>query len=257
MHRLQSGLPRSPSPASSPPAWSTRALATDDPHDRPGDRRRKHVAVVGAGPAGLAAATTAAGRGHHVTLFEADDRIGGQFNLAKQIPGKGVPRDAALFRARLEETGVDVKLGTRVTAGDLTAYDVVLVATGVTRASPTSGRRPPKVVTYLQVLRDHVPVGERVAIAGAGGIGFDVAEFLTRPGRAEPWHPGVQRQWGSTPRMPRPAASVAQPLSGRRGRLPFCSARTKGRCGTGKDDRLDPPHPAQASWRGDGAGRGL
>ena len=160
---------------------------------------RKHVAVVGAGPAGLAAATTAAGRGHHVTLFEADDRIGGQFNLAKQIPGKEEFHETLrYFEHELEETGVDVKLGTRVTAGDLTAYDVVLVATGVTpRVPDVEGVDHPKVVTYLQVLRDHVPVGERVAIMGAGGIGFDVAEFLTQAGPSGAMAPEVfNAEWG-------------------------------------------------------------
>ena len=159
----------------------------------------KRVAVVGAGPAGLACATTASRRGHQVTLFEADDQIGGQFNLAKQIPGKEEFAETLRYFGReLEETGVDVRLGERATAADLTAYDVVVLATGVTPRIPdVEGVDHPKVVTYLDVLRDKVPVGEKVALMGAGGIGFDVAEYLTQNGPSGAVAPEVfNAEWG-------------------------------------------------------------
>ncbi|MCA0336691.1 MAG: NADPH-dependent 2,4-dienoyl-CoA reductase [Actinobacteria bacterium] len=184
---------------------------------------RKRIAVVGAGPAGLACATAAAGRGHEVTLFEADDQIGGQFNIAKQVPGKEEFHETLRYFGReLEATGVDVRLGTRATAADLTAYDVVVLATGVTPRIPdVEGVDHPKVVTYLQVLRDKVPVGEKVALMGAGGIGFDVAEYLTQSGPSGAVAPEVfNAEWGidtsyadrgglATPAPERPARQVA------------------------------------------------
>ncbi len=146
----------------------------------------RRIAVVGSGPGGLACAVTAAQRGHDVTLFESDDQIGGQFTLAAQIPGKEEFRETLrYFRNALADAGVNVKLGTRVRAADLAGYDSVVLATGVTPRIPTiPGIDHPKVVTYLQVLRDHVPVGDTVAILGAGGIGFDVAEYLTQSGES-------------------------------------------------------------------------
>ncbi|MFJ9895672.1 FAD-dependent oxidoreductase [Streptomyces sp. NPDC091280] len=144
-------------------------------------RLSKRVAVVGAGPAGLASAVTAAERGHRVTLYDAASEIGGQLNVARQVPGKQeFDETLRYFRTRLAEHGVDVRLNTPVTAGDLADYDEIVVATGVTPRTPDiPGVDHPSVVGYLDVLRDRVPVGERVAILGAGGIGFDVAEFLT------------------------------------------------------------------------------
>ncbi|MFJ8649454.1 FAD-dependent oxidoreductase [Streptomyces sp. NPDC093546] len=162
-------------------------------------RLRKRVAVVGAGPAGLACAVSAAERGHDVTLFDAADEIGGQLNIAKRVPGKEeFDETLRYFRTRLAEHGVDVRLGTYATAESLAGYDDVVVATGVTPRTPAiDGVDHASVVSYLDVLRDGAPVGERVAIIGAGGIGFDVAEFLTDGGEGASRDPETYfRQWG-------------------------------------------------------------
>ena len=149
---------------------------------------KKRVAVVGAGPAGLAASTTATRRGHDVTLFEADADVGGQFNIAKQIPGKEEFYETLrYFRNELKDAGVKTRFNTRVTADDLIkeGFDEVILATGVTpRTPPIDGIDHPKVLSYLDVLRDKKPVGKAVAVIGAGGIGFDVAEYLTHEGES-------------------------------------------------------------------------
>lgn len=151
-------------------------------------RQRKRIAVVGAGPAGLSAATVAAQRGHAVTLFDALERIGGQFNIAMRIPGKEeFAETIRYFGRQLALTGVELRLGQRVTREELVAagYDDVIVATGVTMRRPRiEGVAHPKVLSYLDVLRDRAPVGPRVAIIGAGGIGFDTAEFLVHDANA-------------------------------------------------------------------------
>lgn len=164
-------------------------------------RLRKRVAVVGAGPAGLACAVSAAERGHAVTLFDAASEVGGQLNVARKVPGKEeFDETLRYYRAQLELHGVDVRLNTPVSAADLTpdAYDEVVVATGVTPRTPEiAGLDHPSVVGYLDVLRDGAPVGERVAIVGAGGIGFDVAEYLTDSGDKASQDPATYfRQWG-------------------------------------------------------------
>ena len=144
----------------------------------------RSVAVVGAGPAGLAAATTAASRGHAVTLFDRATEIGGQFNMAKQIPGKEEFEETLrYFRTQLELTGVTMELGREVDAGDLSSFDSVVLATGVhPRQIELPGIDHPKVLSYVDVLKHKVEVGARVAIIGAGGIGFDVAEYLAHQG---------------------------------------------------------------------------
>ncbi|MFD8750283.1 FAD-dependent oxidoreductase [Kitasatospora sp. NPDC059577] len=166
---------------------------------------RKRVGVVGAGPAGLAFAVSAAERGHDVTLYDAADAIGGQLDVARRIPGKEeFDETLRYYRTRLAELGVTLRLGATATAGQLAAegYDDVVLATGVTPRTPADipGIDHPSVVGYLDVLRDGAPVGERVAILGAGGIGFDVAEFLTDQGDEASLNPPVFRaKWGIDP----------------------------------------------------------
>ena len=162
-------------------------------------RRRKRVAVVGAGPAGLACAVSAAERGHDVTLYDAAGEIGGQLNVARKVPGKQeFDETIRYFRTQLQDHGVDVRLNTRVVAEDLAGFDEVDVATGVSPRTPDiPGVDHPSVVGYLDVLRDGAPVGDRVAILGAGGIGFDVAEYLTDAGDKASEDPATYfRSWG-------------------------------------------------------------
>ncbi|MBK3531442.1 oxidoreductase [Streptomyces rubiginosohelvolus] len=162
-------------------------------------RTRKRVAVVGAGPAGLACSVTAAERGHAVTLFDTADEIGGQLNVARRVPGKEeFDETLRYFRTRLAELDVDVRLSTRAGTGTLDGFDEIVLATGVEPRTPAiPGTDHPNVVSYLDVLRDGAPVGDRVAIVGAGGIGFDVAEFLTDGGDAASLDADTFfRQWG-------------------------------------------------------------
>ncbi|MFD7712878.1 FAD-dependent oxidoreductase [Streptomyces sp. NPDC059785] len=162
-------------------------------------RLRKRVAVVGAGPAGLACAVHAAERGHEVTLYDAASEIGGQLNVARKVPGKQeFDETIRYFRTQLGEHGVRLRLNTRVTAADVTGYDEIVIATGVSPRTPDiPGVDHPSVVGYLDVLRDGAPVGDRVAVLGAGGIGFDVAAYLTDGGDKASEDPATYfRHWG-------------------------------------------------------------
>ncbi|CAI8309316.1 MAG: 2,4-dienoyl-CoA reductase [NADPH] [Flavobacterium sp. SCGC AAA160-P02] len=148
----------------------------------------KKIAVVGAGPAGLAAATIAAQRGHQVTLFDADKEVGGQFNIAKLIPGKEEFYETIrYFKKQIELHNVEVKLNTIVTEVDINTSDFeeVIIATGIKPRTPNiKGIDHEKVLSYLDVLKYKKPVGQRVAIIGAGGIGFDVSEYLLHEGNS-------------------------------------------------------------------------
>jgi 2,4-dienoyl-CoA reductase (NADPH2) len=158
-------------------------------------RAAKRVAIVGGGPAGLATAVSAAERGHDVTLFEANDEIGGQFRLAMQIPGKEeFAETLRYFRRRMEVLGVNVKLATRATPELLSGYDEVVVATGVAPRTPSiPGIDHAKVVSYPDAITGRVAIGGKVAVMGAGGIGFDVTELLAHtPETVEEW----KAHWG-------------------------------------------------------------
>ena len=177
----------------------------------------KKVAVVGAGPAGLSAAITAAQRGHTVTLFDRDTQIGGQLNMAKQIPGKeefwGL---VDWFGTMIDTVGVTKRLNTTVTADDLTGFDHVIIATGVDPRDPQiEGQDLPHVHSYVEVLRDGVEIGKSAVVIGAGGIGFDVSEFLTHGHAATPQTPDVTEwltEWGVTdPATTRGGLSEAGP----------------------------------------------
>ncbi|WP_204112972.1 NADPH-dependent 2,4-dienoyl-CoA reductase [Shimia biformata] len=159
----------------------------------------KSIAIVGAGPAGLATALTAAQRGHDVTLFDKAEKVGGQLNVAKQIPGKeefwGL---VDWYEAMLKTHPVKLELGRAVGADDLTDFDEVVIATGVMPRDPQiPGQDGPNVMGYLDVLRDKKPVGKRVAVIGAGGIGFDVSEYLVHEGQSLTEDlPEWMKEWG-------------------------------------------------------------
>ncbi|HEX7988818.1 MAG TPA: NADPH-dependent 2,4-dienoyl-CoA reductase [Stenotrophomonas sp.] len=159
----------------------------------------KRVAVVGAGPAGLACATVAASRGHKVSLFDSAAEIGGQFNVAKRIPGKEEFHETLrYFRHHLAETGVDVRLNTHADAEALNGFDEVVIATGISpRKVAFPGADHPMVVSYLDVLLGRVKAADKVAIIGAGGIGFDVGEFLVHEGHSPALDPARwMAEWG-------------------------------------------------------------
>ena len=170
---------------------------------------RRKVAVAGGGMAGLSAALTAAQRGHAVTVFEAQGELGGQFNLARHVPGKAVFGETiAFFRTQLTRAGVEIRLNERADADALVedGYDAVIVATGVApRVPEIDGVDHPSVMTYPQALTGERPVGRRVAVLGAGGIGYDVSLFLLEGGQRH--HSDLQafnRHWGIDPALSNP-----------------------------------------------------
>ncbi|NOD33139.1 MULTISPECIES: NADPH-dependent 2,4-dienoyl-CoA reductase [unclassified Ruegeria] len=184
---------------------------------------QKNVAIVGAGPAGLSTAMTAAQRGHDVTLFDRAAEIGGQLNMAKQVPGKeefwGL---VDWYRTMMADLGVKVELNREVSADDLAGFDEVIIATGVTPRDPQiPGQDRKNVLSYIDVLRGKAEVGESVAVIGAGGIGFDVSEFLLEDGHSATTDlPLWMKEWGVTdpaehrsglaPEGPQPSAPARQ-----------------------------------------------
>jgi len=187
----------------------------------PADAAKK-IAVVGAGPAGLSAAITASERGHDVTLFDKASEIGGQLNMAKQVPGKeefwGL---VDYYRTMVAKTGITLQLGTTATPEALTGFDDIIIATGVAPRDPDiPGQDGTNVLSYIAVLRGKAKVGQRVVIVGAGGIGFDVAEFLVTDHSPtenleewlEEWGVGdpAQTRGGLRPEGPQPEAPVRQ-----------------------------------------------
>ena len=196
-------------------------------------RQPQKIAVVGAGPAGLSFACTAAERGHNVTLFEASAEIGGQFNMAKQIPGKEEFHETIRwFTTRLKKSTVDLKLNTCVDENDLKAggFDHIILATGVLpRDIKLPGIDHPKVLDYIDVLRHKKEVGEQVAIIGAGGIGFDVAEYLSHT--EETSLPNYLKEWGIDQQMERRGGLLPQEESSPSPRNIAMFQRSQGKMG--------------------------
>ncbi len=198
---------------------------------------RQRFAVVGAGPAGLTAATVLAERGHAVHLFDAASEVGGQLNMAKVVPGKEEFHEMLRYlRRQVEVTGVQLHLGQRVQAPDLQGYDQVIIATGVVPRNPgIPGQDHPKVLSYIDVLRHRKPVGPRVAVIGAGGIGFDVAEFLVSEGHSTTTDlPAWQAEWGVTdPALAVGGLNPAGPQATPPGRQVTLLQRKAGKLGEG------------------------
>ncbi|MEG7358358.1 NADPH-dependent 2,4-dienoyl-CoA reductase [Pseudomonas citronellolis] len=199
----------------------------------------KKIAVVGAGPAGLAAATVAAERGHQVTLFDAAGEIGGQFNVAKRVPGKEEFYETLrYFKRKLETTGVDLRLNTRVSVDDLAkgGFDEILLATGIVPRTPAiPGIDSPKVISYLDAIFERKPVGQKVAVIGAGGIGFDVSEYVTHDGESTSLdRHAFWKEWGIDENLEaRGGVAGIQPHPHAAARQVFLLQRKKSKVGDG------------------------
>lgn len=215
---------------------------------------KKTVAVVGAGPAGLSLAVTAAERGHAVTLFDKADEIGGQLNMAKAIPGKEEFHGLVDWYARMvERSGVVLRLGTEATAEMLGGFDEVVVATGVTPRDPgIDGQDGDNVFSYIDVLRGGAEAGKRVAVIGAGGIGFDVSEFLVADGESATVDLDLWREeWGvGDPAKTRGGLAAEGPRPSPPARAVTLMQRKQQRLGKGLGKTTGWIHRAQLKMKG-------